>query len=92
MVAHKLEVLARHCDAEGRDPDSIVKTILGSADPLDDIGAFVAAMDEYATLGIELVELMPIGPDPAAWVSRLGEQVVPKLAELGGPHQDAARS
>jgi F420-dependent oxidoreductase-like protein len=85
VVAHKLEVLARHCDAEGRDPDSIDKTILGFANPLDDVGAFVSSMAEYAALGVGLVELMPPGPDPAGWVSRLGEQVVPRLAELDGP-------
>ena len=72
-------------DAEGRDPDSIDKTILGFANPLDDIGAFVSSMAEYAAMGIGLVELMPPGPDPAGWVSRLGEQVVPRLAELDGP-------
>jgi F420-dependent oxidoreductase-like protein len=85
VVTHKLEVLARHCDTEGRDPDSIDKTILGFANPLDDVGAFVSSMAEYAALGIGLVELMPPGPDPAGWVSRLGEQVVPRLAELDGP-------
>jgi F420-dependent oxidoreductase-like protein len=85
VVAHKLEVLARHCDAEGRDPGTIEKTILGFADPLDDVDAFLASMDEYAGLGVELVEVMPTGSDPAAWVTRLGEEVVPRLAELGGP-------
>ena len=85
VVGHKLEVLARHCDAEGRDPDSIDRTILGFANPLDDVDAFVSSMAEYAALGIGLVELMPPGPDPAGWVRRLGEEVVPRLAELGGP-------
>ena len=41
---------------------------------------FIALM-----LGIDLVEVMPTGPDPVAWVTRLGEEVVPRLAELGGP-------
>jgi F420-dependent oxidoreductase-like protein len=82
VVAHKLEVLARHCDAEGRDPADIEKTILGFADPLEDVDGFISSMAEYAGLGIELVELMPMGPDPAGWVAQLGERVVPKLAEL----------
>ncbi len=85
VVAHKLEVLDRHCDAEGRDPDSIDKTILGFANPLDDVDGFVSSMAEYAALGIGLVELMPPGPDPAGWVSQLGERIVPRLAELDGP-------
>jgi alkanesulfonate monooxygenase SsuD/methylene tetrahydromethanopterin reductase-like flavin-dependent oxidoreductase (luciferase family) len=82
VVAHKLEVLARHCDAEGRDPATIEKTILGFGDPLDDVDAFVATMDRYARLGVDLVEVMPVGPDPVGWVARFGEQVVPRLAEL----------
>jgi hypothetical protein len=40
-------------------------------------------MDEYARLGVELVELVPRGEDPVAVITRLGEQVVPRLAELG---------
>ena len=39
-------------------------------------------MEGYARLGVELVELMPMGPDPAGWVAQLGERVVPKLAEI----------
>ena len=38
--------------------------------------------DAYAKLGIELVELSPGVPDPAAWVAELGVQVVPRLAEM----------
>ena len=82
VVAHKLEVLARHCETEGRDPASVAKTILAMQDPLPDVDAFLAAMEEYAKLGVTLVELMPTGPDPAAWVSQLGEQIVPTLRDL----------
>jgi F420-dependent oxidoreductase-like protein len=83
VVAHKLDVLARHCEAEGRDPASVQKTILGFGDPLADVDAFVATMAGYADMGVELVEVMPPGPDPADWVSRLGEEVVPRLDQLG---------
>jgi F420-dependent oxidoreductase-like protein len=84
VVAHKLDVLARHCDAVGRDPATIEKTILTvGGDPLHDLDAFIASMDQYARLGVELVDLVPAGPDPVALVTRLGEQVVPRLAELG---------
>jgi F420-dependent oxidoreductase-like protein len=82
FVAHKLEVLGRHCEAEGRDPATIRKTIISSMDPLDDVGAFLASMNDYAKLGIELVEVTPVGPDPVAWVSHIGEQVVPALRDF----------
>ncbi len=82
VVAHKLDVLARHCDAEGRDPAGIEKTILAFADPLADVDAFVASMGEYPSLGIDLVEVMPLVPDPAGWVRQVTDEVVPKLREL----------
>jgi len=82
-VAHKLEVLERHCADEDRDPATIQKTILGMVDPVADPDAFLTSMERYAALGIELVEVMPLVEDPAAWVAELGERVVPRLAELG---------
>jgi F420-dependent oxidoreductase-like protein len=82
VVAHKLDVLARHCEAEGRDNGTINKTILGFGDPLDDVDAFLTSMEEYAALGISLVEVMPMRPDPVAWVTQLGEQVVPRLRTI----------
>ena len=39
-------------------------------------------MEEYAQLGVTLVELMPTGPDPVAWLSQLGEQILPTLRDL----------
>jgi F420-dependent oxidoreductase-like protein len=83
IVAHKLEVLARHCDAEGRDYDAIDKTILSFAQPLDDPDAFLASMEVYAGLGIDSVSLMPMTDDPVAWVTRLGDEVVPRVAQIG---------
>jgi F420-dependent oxidoreductase-like protein len=78
-VAHKLEVLARHCEAEGRDPATITTTILAFGNPLDDVDGFISNMEEYGKLGVALVEVMPMGPDPAAFAAQLGERVVPRL-------------
>jgi F420-dependent oxidoreductase-like protein len=82
VVAHKLEVLARHCETEGRDPATIQKTIIPPANPLDDVGGFLASMDEYAKLGIQLVEVSPVGPDPVAWVTQVTGRVLPALRDL----------
>ncbi|HEY0952568.1 LLM class F420-dependent oxidoreductase [Nocardioides sp.] len=84
-VRHKLEVLRRHCDDVGRDYESIEKTMLAPADgpdPVADADAFLAAMEQYAALGISLVMLMPPTPDPAGWAADLCERVVPRLAEV----------
>jgi hypothetical protein len=40
-------------------------------------------MEAYAALGISMVEVMPLVEDPAAFATRLGEEVVPRLAEVG---------
>ena len=79
-VAHKLEVLAQHCDDVGRDLATIEKTIVTGTNPLTDVDAFLTEMDTYAKLGIDLVEISPGVPDPAAWVADVAAQVVPRLA------------
>ena len=81
-VAHKLDVLAQHCEAEGRDPASITRTILAMQDPYADVEGFLSAMEEYARLGVTLVEVMPAVPDPAAWVARLAERIIPTLRDF----------
>jgi F420-dependent oxidoreductase-like protein len=82
-VAHKLEVLDRHCDAEGRDPATIERTVLSFADPTADHDGFVAEMADLAALGIGTVELMPLGGDPVEYAAHVAERTVPALAELG---------
>lgn len=81
-IAHKLEVLTRHCEAEGRDPATVDKTILAMGNPLDDPDGFISLMAEYAKLGIDTVDLMPVG-DPIAFTTQVGERILPALVQLG---------
>ncbi|WP_425004171.1 LLM class F420-dependent oxidoreductase [Mycolicibacterium sp. S3B2] len=83
-VAHKLDVLRRHCDELGRDYDTIRKTILANnlrpePDTLDD---FVTQMADYAKLGIDTAIITPTTGAPASWIEAMSP-AVPKLAELG---------
>jgi hypothetical protein len=82
-IQHKLEVIERHCESVGRDPAEIEKTIIGQLGSPDDADKFLAQMQEYAKLGIQLVELTPRVDDPADFVARVCERVVPRLSELG---------
>lgn len=82
VIAHKLEVLARHCEAEGRDCDEIEKTVVSGLDPAGEPDVFLRQMEAYARLGIELVAVSPRGPDPAGWVAGVMQTVGPRLAEL----------
>ncbi|TDV53789.1 LLM class F420-dependent oxidoreductase [Actinophytocola oryzae] len=78
-VAHKLDVLRRHCDDVGRDYDTIRKTAnLGvpiSDSTADDLAA-------YAKLGIETMIVMPPGDAPARYVEEKVAPLVPQVADL----------
>ncbi len=80
-VARKLGVLDRHCEAEGRDPATIDRTILAMGNPVAGPDEFLAAMADYAALGISTVEIMPVG-DPVAYTTQVAELIVPRLAQL----------
>jgi F420-dependent oxidoreductase-like protein len=81
-VAHKLDVLRSHCDAEGRDYDRIRKTVLAVRPVLADLDAFVAAAGEYAALGVTEIEVMP-DRHPVEFAEQLAEKVLTRLAEVG---------
>jgi F420-dependent oxidoreductase-like protein len=81
-VAHKLEVLRSHCDAEGRDYDAIIKTVLAVRPALADVDEFVAAAGEYAKLGVTEMETMP-DRHPVEFAEQVAERVLPRLADLG---------
>jgi F420-dependent oxidoreductase-like protein len=80
-VAHKLEVLRAHCDAEGRDYHRIRKTVLAVRPALADVDAFVAAAAEYAALGVSEMEVMP-DRHPVEFAEQVAEKVLPSLADL----------
>ncbi|MFI1564434.1 LLM class F420-dependent oxidoreductase [Streptomyces sp. NPDC020490] len=81
----KLDVLRGHCDREGRDFDTITKSVMYVGTPPSDpatTDAFIEEMTAHAALGVEEVHLMPCGPDPRPVIAYLGEHVVPHLARL----------
>jgi len=82
QVGHKLRVLEQHCEEVGRNPKEIRKTMLVASDPLADPDGFLHDMEGYARLGVELVEVRDAPPDPVAAVTRLGEMIVPRLAQI----------
>jgi len=83
-VAHKLDVLRRHCDDAGRDYDDIRTTVVATTPrPTPETrDEFVRAMADYAKLGVHTVMVTPLGGAPAAWIDGMAP-AVPQLAELG---------
>ena len=81
-VARKLDVLRSHCDAEGRDYDSIEKTVLVVRPALDDVDAFIAAPSDYAALGVTEIETMP-DRHPVEFAEQIAERILPRLGDVG---------
>jgi F420-dependent oxidoreductase-like protein len=82
VVRHKLDVLRGHCEDVGTDYDALERTMIFRGDPTEDPDAFLAVMETYATLGISMITMVPVGDDPVAWTSAMCERVVPRLAEV----------
>ena len=81
-VRQKLDVLRRHCDAEGTDYDAIAKTILwaGALDPADP--ELVEHLRGFADIGVTEVHVMHPGDDPVGFVNELGRTLVPAVHDL----------
>ena len=70
-VAHKRDVLRRHCDEAGRDPAEVKTSVLYTGDALanGEISRFVDDVRPYARLGVETMIVMPLVADPVAFVN-----------------------
>jgi F420-dependent oxidoreductase-like protein len=80
-VAGKLDVLRGHCAAEGRDYDSITKTVLYVRPVLSDVDTFLTDLAAYAELGVTEVEVMP-DRHPVEYVEQLAE-IAAQVAAIG---------
>lgn len=84
-IAHKLDVLKKHCEDVGRDPAEVRVTVLHGGDALltGDVDGFVEEVKAYVPLGVETVILRPPTTSLAGWVRDKVAPAVPRLAELG---------
>jgi F420-dependent oxidoreductase-like protein len=83
-VRRKLEVLKRHCAAKGRPFDAITKTIVYRERLLTEGShvQFVEEMSRYASIGVDEVFVIPVGPRPEEWIERYCAPVVGALTSL----------
>ena len=53
-------------------------------DPMADLDGFLRTAEQYAALGFDLIDVMPPvdETDLTAFASRLGEQVIPRVAQI----------
>jgi len=87
-VAHKVDVLRRHCDALGRDPAEIeVTAMYRDLPPNATVDDVVRGAEAFANVGVSTLVTGAVGTDPAGWLeSTFG----PAMARLGAV--DAATS
>jgi F420-dependent oxidoreductase-like protein len=85
VLTHKIDVLARHCDSVGRDVAEIRKTVGLFDDPFADVDGYLKKVERMAELGVNMINTGPIpgSPDPAGFVKRFGDEVMPKLSQIG---------
>jgi alkanesulfonate monooxygenase len=84
-VAHKLDVLRRHCAAEGRNYDEIEKTVMFTLDPGEHgerVDALIARATELAGLGVSEIHGNVPHVEDLEPLRTLGQRVVPAIADL----------
>ncbi len=80
-VAHKIDVLRRHCESVGRDPGDIeVTALLRNVAPDAGPDDALRAAEAYAEVGVSTVVAGPVGDDPAGWLEDTFGPVMERLA------------
>ncbi len=82
-LAHKIEVLRRHCDTVGRDPNEIEVTAMYRDIPagatVDDI---VRGAEALAKVGVATVVTGAVGNDPGGWLESTFGPAMDQLAAI----------
>jgi alkanesulfonate monooxygenase SsuD/methylene tetrahydromethanopterin reductase-like flavin-dependent oxidoreductase (luciferase family) len=83
QLPHKLDVLKRHCEAEGRDYAEITKVVDHGLDigPRGErTGELLAELARLAGLGVDaVIGDLPGRPDPAV-LARFADEIIPAAA------------
>jgi len=85
QVPHKLDVLRRHCEAEGRDYDSIERTCVVDLDVGQDgrnVGRLIGRLRWLAGMGIQTAIGSVAGVDRLEPLEIIGRRVIPAVADL----------
>jgi F420-dependent oxidoreductase-like protein len=82
-VAHKVEVLHRHCEDVDRDPAEIEVTALIPVPDDADRETILREAHAYHDAGVETIVTRSTGPDPRRWLEETWSPVVEELAAIG---------
>lgn len=82
-VAHKLDVLRRHCDTLGRDPNEIEVTAMyrqiAPGATVDDI---VRGAEAFANVGVSTLVTGAVGDDPGGWLEATFGPAMDRIAAI----------
>ncbi len=82
-VAHKIDVLRRHCDAVGRDPNEIEVTAMYGDVPSDaTVDDIVRGAEAWAKIGVSTVVTGAVGDDPAGRLESTFGPAMERLAAI----------
>ena len=83
-VAHKLDVLRAHCEAEGRDYDSIMKTTTLGIDVSSEGGvdATIKQLEKLAAMGFEMATVSVKNVGTFAPLEVIGRRIIPAISEF----------
>ena len=82
-IAHKLDVLRRHCDTLGRDPNEIEVTAMyreiAPGATVDDI---VRGAEAFANVGVSTLVTGAVGDDPGGWLEATFGPAMDRIAAI----------
>jgi alkanesulfonate monooxygenase SsuD/methylene tetrahydromethanopterin reductase-like flavin-dependent oxidoreductase (luciferase family) len=82
-VAHKIDVLRRHCDAVGRDPNEIEVTAMYRDLPADaTVDDIVRGAEAFAKIGVSTLVTGVVGDDPGSSLESTFGPAMERLAAI----------
>src|SRR5436190_9507034 len=82
-VAHKIDVLRRHCDAVGRDPNEIeITAMFRNLPPAPTVDDVVRGAEAFGELGVSTLVTSPVTDDPAQALESTFGPAIDRLREI----------
>jgi F420-dependent oxidoreductase-like protein len=81
-VAHKVEVLHRHCEEVSRDPSTIEVTALIMIPDDADSDAILREATALRSAGADTIVVRSTGPEPSRWLDSTWGPILPEIASL----------
>ena len=83
-VAHKVDVLHRHCAEVGRDPADVEMTALAMVPDDADKDTILREADALAKAGARAIVVRSTGSEPSRWLEETCAPLMPDLLAIGG--------